>query len=141
MMVLYGLVRCIAVALRWKAARAHAWAKTAYEAFEESFKAVEVACKAEEVELGRPVDYGVQLRLLRSFERAEKARQRWVRSAHRLAKREAFVSRVQGFENARVPYTFGLIDMTVVMRALDYFGMTPEFTVSGLVSSIRSLLI
>ncbi len=139
-MLLYGLVRCVAVAFRWNAQRAHNSAQSAYEALKESFDKIETQCKAEEVALGRPVEYTDQLRLLKSFEQTENARQKWIRSTDRLQKRKAAEERVRGFESARLPYTFGLIDMTFVMRALDHFGLTPEFSINGMSQTLMSWL-
>ena len=137
MMLLYGLVRCIASALRYKAKRAHDRAKALYETLQTAFTSVETECKAEEVALGRPVDYTSQLRLMKAFEKSEDSRQRWVRSAERLAKREKLAERVNGFQNARLPYTFGLIDMTVVLRAFEYFGLTPELTLGSFIETVK----
>lgn len=137
MMLLYGVVRCIASALRWKAQRAHNRAKAVYETLQSAFNAVENECKAEEVAIGRPVDYTSQLRLLKAFEKSEDSRRRWVRSTGVLAKREKLAERVNGFQNARLPYTFGLIDMTVVSRAFEYFGLTPEFPISSLIEAVK----
>ena len=137
MMLLYGLVRCIASALRYKAQRAHDRAKALYETVKTAFTSIETECKAEEVALGRPVDYTSQLRLMKAFEKSEDSRQRWVRSADKLAKREKLAERVNGFQNARLPYTFGLIDMTVVLRAFEYFGLTPELTLASLIETVK----
>lgn len=137
MMLLYGLVRCIASALRYKAQRTHTRAKALYETLQTAFNSVETECKAEEVTLGRPVDYTSQLRLMKAFEQSEDSRQRWVRSAERLAKREKFAERVNEFQNARLPYTFGLIDMTVVLRAFETLGLSPEFSTSSLVETLK----
>jgi hypothetical protein len=136
MMLLYGLVRGIASALRWKARRAQVRAKALYEQLKSAFEAIETDCKAEEVSLGRPVDYTSQLRLLKAFEKSETARQRWVRSEKRVTAREKLTERVNGFQNARLPYTFGLIDMTVVMRAVEYLGL-PQFAPEQVVEVVK----
>ncbi len=136
MMLLYGLVRGIASTLQWKARRAHTRAKRLYAELKSAFDAIESDCKAEEVSLGRPVDYSSQLKLLKAFERSEFARQRWLRTEKRVKSRDKLADRVKGFRNARLPYTFGLIDMTVVMRAVEYFGM-PQLSPEEIVETVK----
>lgn len=137
MMLLYGLVRCIAVALQATARRTHKRAKALYEARQTAFDKLESECKAEEVSLGRPMDYPAQLRLLNNYEQTDKARQKWIRAEARVKKREAFVERVRGFQTARMPYTFGLIDMTLAMRLLDHSGLLSRISIPAMIESAK----
>ncbi|MFK7821341.1 MAG: hypothetical protein AB8G99_21680 [Planctomycetaceae bacterium] len=136
MMLLYGLVRGLVSVLRWKARRAQVRAKALYEQLKSAFESIETDCKAEEVSLGRPVDYTSQLRLLKAFEKSETARQQWLRTEKRVENRKKLTERVNGFQNARLPYTFGLIDMTVVMRAIEYLGM-PQLGPEQIVETVK----
>lgn len=137
-MLLYGLVRCIAVTLRWNAQRAHDKAQSAYEKMQVLFNKLETDCKAEEVSLGRPMAYTGQIRLLKAFENAEASRLRWVKSAARLTRRKKIEDKLNGFESAKLPYTFGLLDMAGALRAVDYFGVTPEL--SNIVTTVTAWL-
>ncbi len=137
MMLLYGMARCIAAALRWNAQRAHDKAQGAYEGLQELFTKLETDCKAEEVALGRPMAYTGQLRLLKAFENAEASRQRWVKSTTRLNRRNKLVEKLNGFHSARLPYTFGLVDMAGIMRGLDYCGLTPELSLTGIFETVK----
>lgn len=125
MMLLYGVLRGITASLRMLAEWSHRRAQNAYEQREVEFSNFEASCKAHEVSMGRPVDYSDQLRLLKSYERREATRDRWVRSAERMYARQRVDDRVKAFSAARLPYTFGLIDMAFVMRILDEFGLLP----------------
>lgn len=140
MMLLYGLVRCVTVALRKLAQRRHDRAKSVYEQLQSAFNETEAMCKAEEVDLGRPLDYTGQLRLLKSFERADAARAKWLRAAHRLERRRSLEARVDGFRSARLPYSFGLIDMAFALRLFDYFGYGTAYSISGLIEAVKRWL-
>ncbi len=137
-MLLYGMMRCVAATLRWNAQRAHDKAQGAYEKLQELFNKLETDCKAEEVSLGRPIAYTGQIRLLKAFENAEASRERWVKSATKLNRRKRIEDKLNGFESAKLPYTFGLLDMAGILRAIDYFGLTPE--VSNVVTTVTAWL-
>ena len=126
MAVLYALIRGIAVFLRKRADASHARAKTVYEAAEKAFQDLENDCKSEEVTVGRPVSYPQQIELLKHYEANERARQKWLKARQRLTRWQKRASRVESFSGRKIPYTFGLIDMALVMRALDFFGAPVE---------------
>lgn len=125
-MLLYGLLRGISAMLRrfveWK----HNRAQKAYECAETLFGKLEASCKADEVTLGRPLDYAAQLKLLKAYERREIAKVRWVKAADRMNRSKHVEGRVRKFSEMRLPYTFGLIDMAFIMRVLDHFGVLPN---------------
>lgn len=125
-MLLYGLLRGISALLRrfveWK----HDRAQWAYEVAETAFRDLEGSCKADEVSLGRPIDYAAQLKLLKAYERRELAKQRWVHAAERLNRSRTADDNVRSFSQMRLPYTFGLLDMAFIMRVLDHFGVLPN---------------
>lgn len=123
MAILYGLLRALASAMRLVASAGHARAKARYETLDTAFRAKEDECKAHEVAVGRPADYASQLRLLKAFEAKEKARQRWVRSAHKLEARERRVEWLKAMYGRKLPYTFGLLDMALVLHAIDRYGL------------------
>ena len=126
MMLLFGLFRGISAILRRYVEWLHKRAQNAYECAETAFRDLEASCKAEEVALGRPLDYADQLKLLKAFERREAARNLWVRAAERMNRSRVAESRLRSFAEMRLPYTFGLIDMAFLMRALDHFGILPH---------------
>ena len=106
----------------WK----HIRLRDAYESAETSFRDLENTCKADEVALGRPVDYASQLQLLKAYEIRERARNRWVKAADALNSRKSVDHKVKSFRSMRMPYTFGLIDMAFLMRVLDHLGILPK---------------
>ena len=132
MMLLYGLLRGISALLRRYAEWKHKRARSAYESAETVFRGLETDCKADEIALGRPIDYAAQLKLLKAYERREAAKARWVRAAKRMNRGKAVEGRVRSFSEMRLPYTFGLIDMAFLMRTLEHLGVLPNIEQSVL---------
>lgn len=126
MMLLFGLLRSISALLRRVVEWKHNRAQKAYEVMETAFRELETSCKADEVALGRPLDYSQQLRLLKAYERREIARDRWVAAADRMNRGKSVDGKVRLFSEMRLPYTFGLIDMAFIMRVLDNLGIMPQ---------------
>ncbi len=126
MMLLYGVLRGISAVLRRLVEWKHGRAQRAYEVAETAFGDLEASCKAEEVALGRPLDYSAQLKLLKAYERREVAKQYWVTAAGRMNQSKLAEDRLRSFSQMRLPYTFGLLDMAFIMRALDHFGVLPN---------------
>ncbi len=124
MVIFYALIRTIAVFLRLWAQRAHNRAKRIYESANEKFTKLEARCKTDEVSVGRPMDYPAQIQLLKLFDANEEARQRWAAAGKRLKRRKKLEDRIVGFSGRKVPYTFGLIDMAVLMKLADFFGIS-----------------
>lgn len=119
MALIYGLMRSLAVALFKYAAWQHNRIKRQFEKLDADFRLLETDCKAEEVRLGRPVDFASQLKLLKQFEKREAARQTWIRSSKKMQKRKKLASKVRSFSGRKLPYTFGLIDMALLMRLIE----------------------
>ena len=139
MMLLYGLLCSISAFVRRLAEWKHARLRKAYESAETIFRDLENVCKADEVALGRPVDYAGQLRLLKAYEKRELAKTRWVKAAEALNSRKSVDRQVKSFRSMRMPYTFGLIDMAFLMRVLDQLGLLPRID-QPLFESLYSLL-
>lgn len=126
MMLLYGILRGISALIRRVAEWHHSRTKAAYEMAEAAFRDLEAVCKADEVALGRPLDYAEQLKLLKAYERREIARSRWAEAARRVTSRKHVEGRVRSFSSMRLPYSFGLLDMAFIMRILDQLGLWPQ---------------
>lgn len=126
MMLLYGVIRGISAILRRYVEWMHQRAQRAYELAETTFGELESSCKAEEVAIGRPIDYAAQLKLLKAYERREMAKLHWVEAAARSSRSKAAEDRLRSFSQMRLPYTFGLMDMAFLMRTLDHFGVLPQ---------------
>jgi len=126
MALIYGFIRSIAYALRKLAEMRHARIKRIYERHEESFSQLDGDRKLEEVGTGRAADFALQYKLLKSYEAKEKMRLKWVAAANRLTNRQNAEAVIKRFNGLKLPYTFGLMDMAVVMKLLD------EFTTLGL---------
>lgn len=120
MAFLYGFIRTLAALMRRAATLHHRRAQRWYEQLQASFDELERDCKTHEVRMGRPVEYGSQLRLLKAYEAKEKARLRWVKAAHKMNSRQRWEDRIRAFSGKKLPYTFGLVDMAAVMQALDH---------------------
>lgn len=140
MMLLYGILRGISAFIRRLAEWKHARMQKAYETAEVSFRELECSCKADEVALGRPLDYAQQLRLLKAYERREIARDKWVCAAERMASRKTVEGKVRSFSSMRLPYTFGLLDMAFIMRMLDHLGLLPRIE-QPLLETLYSMLL
>lgn len=116
MALIYGLMRSLAVALCKIAAWRHKRAQSQFDKLDSDFRKAETECKAEEVHAGRPADLVSQIRLLKQYEKREEARQKWIAAANKLNKRKKLEKRIVGFNGRKIPYSFGLIDMALVMR-------------------------
>ena len=138
MLFVFSLIRGSAAVLRKLAAARHERAQRFYETRQTEFDRAEQDCKAGEVRVGRPMDYPAQLRLLKLYEAAEQARQRWMRRAQSLNSRRQWEERVLAFRGRKLPYTFGLIDMALVMQVVDQFGVGVDFALlSDWLSAMR----
>ncbi len=119
----YSLIRGSVATLRMLASGRHASAQRRYEQLQGDFEQAELDCKAAEVSMGRPMDYAAQLRLLKLFEAAEAARLVWVRRANQLNSRKLWEQRIVAFRGRKLPYSFGLIDMALIMQVVDHLGV------------------
>lgn len=139
MAFLYGLLRAAAAAMRLVASRSHARAKKRYELTERKFSQVEGDCKAHEVRVGSPAGYNAQLRLLKAYETKERARGKWMRAANRLERRKRRELWLKELSGKKLPYTFGLVDMALVMHALDRFGRLSIFNIDALLETVVTM--
>ena len=128
MAFLYGLLRAAAAAMRLVASHSHARAKKRYELKELKFSQVESDCKAHEVRVGSPAGYNAQLRLLKAYENKERARGKWLRAANRLERRKRREQWLKELSGKKLPYTFGLVDMALILHGLDRFANLSVFT-------------
>ena len=119
MALLYGLFCSWVVVLRRFAARKHNRLKKTYENADKAFRAVERDCKNDEVAVGRPADYTSQLKLMKLYDSLDHAKQRWIKAKRKLSKRERMEERIKGLQGRKVPYTFGLLDMAIVLKLSD----------------------
>jgi len=110
-MILFYAAACAAV-LSWRLqAQWRAWvAKRSYERAETLFRDAERLCKLDEVQMGRPVDYARQLRLLKAFESREIGKGRWSRAATAAARAKRAWAALRGYHGRRVSYLSGAAD-------------------------------
>jgi hypothetical protein len=52
----------------------------------------------------------------------------------------AFVTRVQGWKGKKLPYTFGVVDVSCLMYAVDYFGVGPRLNLAQAWHWVASLI-
>jgi hypothetical protein len=128
-MVLLYSAACAAV-LSWRLrARLRAWfAKRAYEKVESEFREVERTCKLDEVQLGRPVDYAGQLRLLKAFEARERQKSRWTSAVQSLAGANRAWTSLRGFQGRRTSYLSGVLDVGLLWYGHQKLTQLAEFS-------------
>lgn len=138
MVLVYGLVRALVAALRLIADIRHGRAQRGYERLESSFLELERESKCHEVRLGEPADYGTQLRLLKAYEAKERARARWIAAARRLQRRHAAEKWLAEFRGKKLPYSFGLVDMALLLHVIDHVAIPSRHHLDALVELVRS---
>ncbi len=121
MALLYGMFCSWIVVLRKLAARKHNRLKKNYETAEKAFRRVERDCKNDEVVVGRPSAYSAQLKLMKLYEAVDQSKTRWVAAKRKLSKRELSEAKIKSLRGRKIPYSFGLLDMAVVLKAVDAF--------------------
>ena len=125
MVLIYGMVCAVAVALAkitaWQLARA----KSHLESEDALFGELELNCKADEVESGRAVGLTSQLRLMKQFEKRETASANWQRRALTAARYQRVAKWLTGLSGKKLPYTMGLMDMAFGMKVLEAFLGSP----------------
>jgi hypothetical protein len=121
MALLYGMFCGWIVVLRKLALRKHNRLKKNYETAEKAFRHVERDCKNDEVAVGRPGAYSAQLKLMKRYEAVDFAKTRWIAAKRKLGKRERIEGKVKSLKGRKIPYTFGLLDMAVIVKGVDAF--------------------
>ena len=140
MALLYGMFCSWIVVLRKLAAWKHNRLKTKYESVDKAFRALERECKNDEVAVGRPAAYSLQLKLMKLYEALDLAKQRWIKSKRKLAKREQLSEKVKSLSGRKIPYTFGLLDMAIVAKGIDVTREAGRVDFSGAVDFLQSFL-
>ena len=130
MALIYGMICSWIVVLRKFAAWKHNRLKKNYENAEASFKSTEQDCKNDEVAMGRPAGYASQLRLMKQYEAVESARTRWISAERKLSKRQRWESRIKSLQGRKIPYSFGLLDMALVLKLTDFAREAGRFDLS-----------
>ena len=138
MALLYGLLCSWAVVLRNFAARKHSRLKKIYDQADSAFRETEQECKNHEVAVGRPADYHSQMKLLRQFDDKEQARTRWIAAQRVLQRRSRRSRKLRKLKGKRLPYTFGLLDMALVLKLLDAARELGKFDISTIVELFKS---
>jgi hypothetical protein len=119
MALLYGMFCSWIVVLRKLASRKHNRLKKIYETADAAFRRVERDCKNDEVAVGRPGAYSAQLKLMKLYEAVDQAKSRWIKAKRKLSKRGRTEAKIKSLKGRKIPYTFGLLDMAVVIKGID----------------------
>ncbi|MEL7497595.1 MAG: hypothetical protein AAFN77_08290 [Planctomycetota bacterium] len=119
MVLIYGMVCAIAVALAKIAAWQLARAKQKLETADGLFSELEINCKADEVASGRPADLTSQLRLMKQFEQREAANTAWKRRALIAARYQRVAKWLSDLSGKKLPYSMGLLDMAFGMKVFE----------------------
>ena len=80
--------------------------------------------------MGRPAGYASQLRLMKQFEAVESARTRWISAERKLSKQQRWESRIKSLQGRKIPYSFGLLDMALVLKLTDFAREAGRFDLS-----------
>lgn len=140
MALLYGMFRSWIVVLRKLASRKHNRLEKIYENAEAAFRRVERDCKNDEVAVGRPAAYSAQLKLMKRYEAVDQSKARWIAAKRSLAQRERAEAKIDRLAGRKIPYTFGLLDMALVIKGMDLVREAGRFDFGYLSELANSLL-
>ena len=56
---------------------------------------------------------------MKLYEALESAKQHWLASKRKLDKRTKLVEKLKALRGRKIPYSFGLLDMAIVMKVVD----------------------
>ena len=138
MALIYAMLCSWIVVLRKLASWKHNRLKARYEQANKAFKKVERDCKNDEVAVGRPAAYKAQLKLMKLFEALESAKQRWLTSKKKLGKRQKLEGKLKELRGRKIPYSFGLLDMAIVMKVVDVAREANGFDYSTVMEFVKS---
>lgn len=139
MALIYAMLTSWIVVLRKLASWKHNRLKARYELANNSFDKLERNCKNDEVAVGRPAAYKAQLKLMKLYETLESAKQRWLASRKKLDKRKKLEEKLKALRGRKIPYSFGLLDMAILMKAIDVVREAKRFDFSIVTDVIQSL--
>ncbi len=120
MAILFAALRALTNAFRILASLRAGRAERKYETIDKEFRKLERDAKADEVQVGRPVGYAAQLKLLQSFETKERARERWMRAVAKQRRWQRRADRVAASRGTVAPYLLGLVDASLIAVALHH---------------------
>lgn len=139
MALIYAMLCSWIVVLRKLASWKHNRLKNRYESAEKAFRKAERDCKNDEVAVGRPAAYKAQFKLMKLFEALESAKQRWLAAKKKFDSRTKLLAKLKAMRGRKVPYSFGLLDMAVVMKVIDVAREANGFDFSTVMEFIQSL--
>ena len=139
MALIYAMLTAWIVVLRKLASRKHNRLKSKYERVDESFRSLERECKNDEVTVGRPAAYSAQFKLMKLYESLDAAKQRWLASKKKLDKRAGWAKKLKRLKGRKIPYSFGLLDMAIVMKAVDVVREANGFDLSAVMDFVKLL--
>lgn len=125
MVLIYGMVCAVAVALAKFAAWQLSKAKQRLETEDALFNELELICKSDEVETGQAAGLTAQLRLMKQFEKREVANSKWKRRAVVSARYQRVAGWLAGLSGKKLPYMMGLLDMAFAIKVLESFMGSP----------------
>ncbi len=126
MALFYMLMRAIAFALLKSATWKHRRAQAKLDKTDSLFREIEATCKAEEVAVGRPVNFASQFKLMKLYEMRDAANDRWKAAATRLSKRERLANWLKKLSGRKLPYAVGLVDMALGFTAYQWVVSDPD---------------
>ena len=140
MALLYAMLCSWFVVLRKLASRKHNRLKKNYEKSDKAFRRAERDCKNEEVAVGRPAALSAQVKLIKLYEELDQAKKAWVASKRTLDRRQKTVEKLHDLKGRKLPYTFGLVDMALVLKSFDVFREAQQWDLSFVMNLLDSFI-
>ena len=140
MALIFAMLTGWIVVLRKFASWKHNRLKASYERADEAFQKIERECKNEEVAVGRPAAYKAQFKLMKLYEALDASKQRWLASQKKLNRRQKFEKKLKDLRGRKIPYTFGLLDMAIVLKVIDVAREANRLDFSIVTDFIESLI-
>ena len=73
--------------------------------------------------------------------RREAAKSRWVSAERKLNKRQRWEARIQNLKGRKIPYSFGLLDMALVIKLIDAAREAGRLDIEQIHDLVQSFLI
>jgi len=140
MALIYAMFSSWIVVLRKLASWKHNRLKARYEQADKAFRELERECKNDEVAVGRPAAYKSQLKLMKLYETLEAAKTHWRLAKKKLNKRQKLEDKLKALRGRKIPYTFGLLDMAIVLKVIDVAREANGFDLNVAMEFVKSLV-
>lgn len=138
MVLIYGLLRAMAVVFAKLATRRQVSAKAKLATADKQFRDCESDCKAEEVRSGRQAGLALQMKMMKAFEQREAVNAVWKRKALKEARYQKLSRWLANFAGRKMAYVGGLVDTMVAIAGTEVLSGDRSYlsTLAQLISQI-----